>query len=119
MAEEVDIATRVGLGEWPGLVADRLLPALRHNVAGRHTRAASLLGRLSVVPLQAMLRERRARLEGVARQLEAISPLAVLKRGYVLVTDAGRKPVTSAEQVMTGEELELHFCDGRRKVRSV
>jgi len=99
--------------------ADRLLPALRHNVAARHTRAASLLGRLSVVPLQALLRERRATLLGLARQLEAVSPLAVLARGYVLVTDAGKKPVTTAAQVVEGEELNLHFGDGERKVRAV
>jgi len=99
--------------------SDRLLPALRQNVAGRHTRAAGLLGRLSVVPLQALLRERRATLAGVARQLEAVSPLAVLARGYVLVTDSAQKPVTASAQVEDGQELDLRFGDGARKVKAL
>ena len=98
--------------------SDRLLPALRQNISVRHTKAAGVLGRLSVVPLQALLRERRARLGGVARQLETVSPLAVLARGYVLVTDAAQKPVTDAAQVGAGEELELRFWDGTQKVRA-
>ena len=97
-------------------LADRLLPALRANVAARHTKAASVLGRLSVVPLQAMLRERRTRLEGMARQLEAVSPPAVLARGYVLVTDETQRPVTSAAGLKTGQGLDLRFGDGSRKV---
>jgi len=102
-----------------GRAADRLLPALRHNVSNRHAQAASLLGRLSVVPLQALLRERRATLLGCARHLDSVSPLAVLARGYVLVTDAAQRPVTAAAQVVAGKELELHFGDGERKVRAL
>ena len=98
-----------------GRIGDRLLPALRHNVAQRHTRAAGILDRLSVVPLQALLRERRTRLEGLARQLKSVSPLEVLARGYVLVTDSAHKPVTAATQVTPGQELNLRFCDGERK----
>jgi len=48
-----------------------------------------------------------------------VSPLAVLARGYVLVTDAAQRPVTAAAQVVAGKELELHFGDGERKVRAL
>ena len=97
-------------------LSDRLLPALRQNGTGRHAKAAGVLGRLTLAPLRAMLRERRTRLEGVARQLEAVSALAVLARGYVLVTDAESRPVTAAAQVEAGQELGLRFHDGGRKV---
>ena len=97
-------------------LADRLQPALRANVGTKHTKAASVLGRLSVVPLQAMLRERRARLEGAGRQLEAVSPLAVLARGYVLVQDEQGHPVTSAARLSAGQRLGLRFGDGAREV---
>ncbi len=97
-------------------IAAGLLPALRHTVARRHTNAAALLSRLSPVPLQALLRERRARLEGAGRQLESVSPLAVLSRGYALVTNEAGVPVTAAVQISSGNALSLRFQDGSRKV---
>ena len=53
-------------------------------------------------PLRATLREAKSRLEGMAGRLEAVSPLAVLSRGYVLVTDRKGTPVTSARVTLIG-----------------
>ena len=52
------------------------------------------LGRLTDAPLRACLRELRARLEGTAARLESVSPLAVLQRGYALVSDPAGHPLT-------------------------
>ncbi len=98
------------------LASQRLLSGLRQSVGLVHNRANRVLGRLTDAPLRASLREARARLEGTAARLESVSPLAVLSRGYVLVTDRAGLPVTSAAAVPPGARLGLKFADGAVKV---
>ncbi|HUD60990.1 MAG TPA: exodeoxyribonuclease VII large subunit [Acetobacteraceae bacterium] len=94
------------------LCGQKLLAGLRHAVAGIHCRAGRTLGRLSDAPLRSMLREARTRLEGTAARLESVSPLAVLQRGYALVSDPAGHPLTSAAAVKPGARLRLRFADG-------
>jgi exodeoxyribonuclease VII large subunit len=67
---------------------------------------------VSEAPLRAALREARAHLSGIGPRLEAASPLALLQRGYVLVTNQAGQPVTSAASVKPGNRLHLQFSDG-------
>jgi exodeoxyribonuclease VII large subunit len=53
----------------------------------QRARGARALAAFSVAPLAALLRERRARLDGAARQLESLSYRSVLARGFALVRD--------------------------------
>jgi len=54
----------------------------------------------------------------VARQLNAVSPLATLQRGYtVLRRDADGRVVTQAKQVTPGDGLEGLLADGRLALR--
>ena len=46
-------------------------------------------------------------------KLDAVSPLAVLGRGYAIVVDADRKLVSDASQLNPGDELELRLKRGR------
>jgi len=94
------------------LSGHRLAGALRQSVGAMGARAGRVLGRLSDAPLRAGLREARARLEGSAARLEAVSPLAVLARGYVLVSDPAGQPLTAANSVKPGARLTLRFADG-------
>ena len=64
---------------------------------------------------RAVLREASARLTGLAAHLESVSPLAVLARGYALVTDPAGVPVTHANGVKPGARLRLRFADGEVK----
>jgi exodeoxyribonuclease VII large subunit len=97
------------------LAAQRLVSALRHAVAGRHNSANRVLARLTDTPMRARFREARARLEGTTARLESVSPLAVLQRGYALVSDTIGHPLTSASAVPPGARLVLHFSDGEVK----
>lgn len=54
-----------------------------------------------------------SRLDKAAGSLKALSPLAVLSRGYSLVTDADGKAVARADRLQRGDPLELIFHDGR------
>ncbi|MBI4598168.1 MAG: exodeoxyribonuclease VII large subunit [Candidatus Omnitrophica bacterium] len=54
------------------------------------------------------------RLQGLAGTLQALSPLAVLSRGYsVTFTFPEHRVVTSAEQVQVGDEMETILSKGR------
>jgi len=94
------------------LCGQKLTAGLRHAVSGIHSRAGRTLGRLSAAPLHATLRETRARLEGTAARLESVSPLAVLQRGYAVVSDAAGHTLTSAAAVGPGARLRVRFADG-------
>ena len=100
------------------LAASQLDAARRHALAGRAALAARLLPRLSGAAISGRLREARGRLDGVAAQLEAMSPNAVLARGYAAVFDAGGAPLTSAASVAPGSELRIAFADGRVAARA-
>lgn len=47
-------------------------------------------------------------------QLEAYNPLAVLRRGYALVSTPAGKTVTAAETLASGDTVTLRFADGSR-----
>lgn len=47
-----------------------------------------------------------------AHRIEALNPLAILKRGYSVVTNAGGEVVRSATQVKVDENLNIRLSDG-------
>jgi exodeoxyribonuclease VII large subunit len=77
----------------------------RHNFAVGQARLERMLERT--------MDARRARLDGLAARLRSLSPLAVLERGYALVTDAEGKLIRSAVQVKTGEMMKTRLGDGQ------
>ncbi len=79
----------------------------------QRARGARALAAFSAAPLQALLRERRARLDGLARQLEALSYNAILARGFALVRDAAGEPLTRAADIAPGARLAIAFADGQ------
>lgn len=57
---------------------------------------------------------KRERLSRLAAALDALSPLAVLGRGYAFVTlKPDRKTVCSIESLKRGDDITVHFRDGR------
>ncbi len=95
-----------------GLAEQRLVSGLRQAVGSVHQRAGRILVRLTDGTPRAALREARAKLEGAAARLESVSPLAVLARGYALVTDPTGSPITHAEGVKPGTRMRVKFADG-------
>jgi exodeoxyribonuclease VII large subunit len=63
----------------------------------------------SILHLQAQNRQTMTRLTA---QLEALSPLAVLGRGYTMTKDADGNIVTSAAMLSEGDGLIVRFADG-------
>lgn len=62
--------------------------------------------------LQHQLTSERSRLTALDARLQALSPLAVLDRGYALVLDAEGGVVRSAAKVSAGDRLLTRMADG-------
>ena len=59
----------------------------------------------------------RRRLGLAAASLDAMSPLAVLGRGYALATDAGGRVLRSARGVRAGEAVRVRLAEGSLRCR--
>ncbi len=98
------------------LHASGLAAAFRHAVQHRHGQAAGVLPRLSPTPIRAKLRESAARLAGLSGRLDALSPDAVLARGYTLLLDRAGHAVTHAADMAAAVRYRLRFTDGEREI---
>ncbi len=142
MRQRLDDRTERLANAWPMLVErkrgtlQRLVPRLPHpreRIAAKraalallqsrgraawrlhHARRAGAVPatRLLATPVQGLLRERRARLEGLAARLDSVSFQAVLARGFALVQDTDGTTLTTAGAVPPGSHLTLTFADGQ------
>jgi exodeoxyribonuclease VII large subunit len=95
------------------LLAHRLEASALRTVASARSVMERVAARVTDAPLRASLREARAHLAGATARLESASPLAILQRGYVLVTDPVGHPITTAAAVKPHAKLQLHFGDGK------
>ena len=94
------------------LVHAQLGAALRYATQQRRAVGLGTMARLQPAPLLSAMREAQARLAGVGGRLDAVSPLAVLARGYALVTGADGHAITSAAATAVGQEVTIQFGDG-------
>lgn len=87
-----------------GAIGSRLESSAKAVADSRNELKQAVSGRMKDAEhLAARLRER----------LTAVSPLAVLNRGYALVYDGEEKLLTRAEEAKTRKEMTLQFADGR------
>lgn len=87
-----------------GTIGSRLESSAKAVADSRNELKQAVSGRMKDAEhLAARLRER----------LTAVSPLAVLNRGYALVYDGEEKLLTRAEEAKTRKEMTLQFADGR------
>ncbi|MFO0007797.1 MAG: exodeoxyribonuclease VII large subunit, partial [bacterium] len=71
--------------------------------------ALDLLARQSIATT---LNQQQRRFATIGSKLHALSPLAVLGRGYTMTTDPTSSVVTRARDVKPGQSLVIHFADG-------
>jgi len=63
--------------------------------------------------MRSVVLQKRARLDRLGSALEALSPVAILERGYALVFDAEGNLVKDADQVREGQVIEARLARGR------
>jgi exodeoxyribonuclease VII large subunit len=94
-------------------ISCRLSPArLGSRVSAAHARFLILRAAHNAA-VQARLDDGRARLQRAAAALDALSPLAVLKRGYALAEDERGGLLRASNQVQMGDRLRLRLAEGR------
>ena len=77
---------------------------------------SQLSGRL-VQAIQSVISEKQVLLSGLARQLDVLSPLAVLGRGYAIVKNEQTQEVLrQASDVEVGDSLQILLGEGQLKV---
>ncbi len=62
--------------------------------------------------MEAGQREARAHLAGLSARLDSVSYMAVLERGFALVSDGAGHPLTRAAEVAPQAVLSIRFADG-------
>ena len=82
-------------------------------------------GRQDVIQLEKVFNQqvrfyllsKKQSLEAVGQQLQAYSPLAVLERGYAIVTTSGRKIVRQPSQLADGERFAVQVAGGKFRAK--
>jgi exodeoxyribonuclease VII large subunit len=88
----------------------RASPDNRLRLQRRRAKDLRLGGQRAIA---AHLRSHRLRLDSLQRQLDALDPLAILSRGYAVLSDAATGDVVSrADQVRPGIRLRARVSDG-------
>ena len=67
--------------------------------------------------METTLQAARERLGLAAASLDALSPLAVLQRGYAIAQDASGKPIREAASVNVGDEVTVRLSKGKLNTR--
>ncbi|QDH19597.1 exodeoxyribonuclease VII large subunit [Saccharibacillus brassicae] len=95
----------------------RFYPGAQLQLASRQL--GGLDGRLNAA-MTAAVKDGRQRLLGSLRQLDALSPLKVMARGYSLVYDeAGQKLIKSVREVAEGDGIVVRVNDGSLECRVI
>src|SRR6185369_10069478 len=87
-----------------GITMSGALGGIRQELRGR------VLGLTSV--MRSVLLQRRARLEALTGQIDALSPLAILDRGYALVFDSSGRLLKDGQQVSAGDDIRARLAKG-------
>jgi exodeoxyribonuclease VII large subunit len=82
----------------------RVLGGMKKDLAVRTTAIVSAVRNLML--------ERKVRVERMDTALQALSPLAILDRGYALVFDASGKLLKDAARVKAGDEISARLAKG-------
>ncbi|HKL58227.1 MAG TPA: exodeoxyribonuclease VII large subunit [Sphaerochaeta sp.] len=92
--------------------------AMQRSMVHRLEKQEYLLANASQNMAQAFkekLETSRTRVLLATRELQALSPLAILARGYTLVFDSEGKSLHNREEAKVGDHIKLTFIDGSRK----
>jgi exodeoxyribonuclease VII large subunit len=88
----------------------------RRVLAGVHRNLAAQTAAMSSAMRTSLLRQ-RSRIEQLEHQLRALSPVAILDRGYALIFDSSGKLVKNAAQVEVGDEISARLATGALTAR--
>ena len=89
--------------------ATRMLAGIRRDL---HAQISALSG-----AIRTSLLRKRVRIEQLDQQLKALSPTAILERGYALIFDSAGKLVKNSRQVDVGAKISARLANGSLTAR--
>lgn len=89
----------------------RFNTGLEQQFKRAQTRLSSASGRQAEL-IQRQLIDERSKLQRLAGQLNALSPLAVMDRGFSLVRDGAQAVISRAAQLQADQNITIDFADG-------
>lgn len=100
---------------------ERASAAVRHYdarrvIAGMRRDWLAHASALSAIA-KAILQKKRACFEQADRQLKALSPTAILERGYALIFDSSGRLLKRSQQVRAGDEISARLAQGTLTAR--
>lgn len=98
-------------------MAMRLQSAAARALADAHHRLAMTRQRFAARHPSQTLELASMELRRLAERLHAISPRAVLERGYAILTDADGAAITASGQTAQGQQLQAMLAHGRLALR--
>lgn len=84
---------------------------VRNRLIARH-RELDARSEIFAAAIRKLLFQRRARLEQLSSRLQALSPVAILERGYALVFDQNGNLIKDASEVVSGEQMRTRVARG-------
>ena len=84
---------------------------------GRSRRRHEAAVATAMQSMRLQLARRRGRLESVSAKLSQLSPLAILNRGYAIVTDEAGRILTAATHAPPGSDIGVRLARGRLHAR--
>ncbi len=94
-------------------LAARLRQALRDSIQEAERRWALGAARLASFNLQGLVEREKLRLASLTGQLNQLSPMRVLERGYAIVFDTEGRIVRTADAVALGDPIQVQLARGR------
>ena len=82
----------------------RVLGGIRKDLVSQTANLGAVMRNVLII--------QKSRVERLQHQLKALSPVAILERGYALVFDAAGKLVKSTAQVESGDEISARLARG-------
>jgi exodeoxyribonuclease VII large subunit len=99
------------------LLSRRLLRLEPRARIAAHRARIELLSARQRLAIERLAERSHQRAEALAGQLDALSPVRVLARGYALVTTVEGHVVRAASEVAPGQPLDVRLADGTLRVR--
>ena len=71
------------------------------------------LNQQGVNQVRYLLRKKNADWQAIVAKLDALSPLAILSRGYSICYDQSQEIIKDARQVETGDQIQVKLAHGK------
>jgi len=94
-------------------IENRIALSMKHLISGKKEKFLSLTD-IALIEKN-LVNKMRHRFEMQVQALHNLSPLAVMGRGYSIVTDKNDKIIKSVEKITEGDKLQIRLSDGHVK----